>query len=404
MSQEVERTAVEARALQQLLDAPPASRQRLAPVLLAEVPADRLEAIVAGTRSRVGTPLTAVSGEHGLHVQGPRGRVPAWVAMDAGRITGLRISTEVVTGADGRPPLVHPVEWGAWAWVLMLLTLPLGLLVPGQALVAAGTTTLVLTVLDLQGAPLALLPRRWVMVLHTWVVVLACLFLLRRPWDAADGLSTGAMLLLLGVAAWTGKRALSGRRRGCGATLSRPLAASPLLVPSVVVQGGGAPLNHHVRVPEQRGAVDLVVTGAWGTLRTPTWRRMGRRVSVADFACYGLPVVSPCEATVRSVLDGLPDAPAGRLVYTWVYGNHVVLDTGAEQLVLAHLQPGSIDVVPGQRVAPGQLLGRIGNSGRSTAPHLHLHAERDGLGLDLSLVDRPGLLWRGRTLPGWRSP
>ncbi|MCZ1001649.1 hypothetical protein O1M63_32165 [Streptomyces mirabilis] len=52
----------------------------------------------------------------------------------------------------------------------------------------------------------------------------------------------------------------------------------------------------------------------------------------------------------------------------------------------------------------GQLLGGVGNSGNTTEPHLHLHAERDGLGLDLRFTGITGItgitgtLHRGRTL------
>jgi murein DD-endopeptidase MepM/ murein hydrolase activator NlpD len=45
-------------------------------------------------------------------------------------------------------------------------------------------------------------------------------------------------------------------------------------------------------------------------------------------------------------------------------------DNGAFAL-FAHMQHGSVDVAPGQVVARGQLLGRVGHSGNSTAPHLH---------------------------------
>jgi len=39
----------------------------------------------------------------------------------------------------------------------------------------------------------------------------------------------------------------------------------------------------------------------------------------------------------------------------------------------AHLQPNSVQVKPGATVRRGQILGRIGNSGNSDAPHLHFH-------------------------------
>lgn len=70
-------------------------------------------------------------------------------------------------------------------------------------------------------------------------------------------------------------------------------------------------------------------------------------------------------------------------------GNHVLVQHGNEVAVYAHLQMGSIDsglrartvtsggvTQPGTQVAVGQVLGRAGNSGRSTAPHLHIHSEQ----------------------------
>jgi murein DD-endopeptidase MepM/ murein hydrolase activator NlpD len=41
--------------------------------------------------------------------------------------------------------------------------------------------------------------------------------------------------------------------------------------------------------------------------------------------------------------------------------------------VLAHLQNGSIEVQVGARVRAGQYIGRVGNSGNTIEPHLHLH-------------------------------
>jgi len=55
-------------------------------------------------------------------------------------------------------------------------------------------------------------------------------------------------------------------------------------------------------------------------------------------------------------------------------GNHIVEDFGDGRYALyAHMIPGSILVQKGDVVAPGQLLGRLGNSGNSTQPHLHFH-------------------------------
>ncbi len=57
---------------------------------------------------------------------------------------------------------------------------------------------------------------------------------------------------------------------------------------------------------------------------------------------------------------------------SWILGNHVVIDIGGGvYAALAHLQRGSIRVRPGDAVAAGEPVGRCGNSGTSSEPHLH---------------------------------
>ena len=48
-------------------------------------------------------------------------------------------------------------------------------------------------------------------------------------------------------------------------------------------------------------------------------------------------------------------------------------------MLLAHLRQGSIKVVEGAWVAPGQVVAACGNSGRSPQPHLHLHLQADAV-------------------------
>jgi len=55
-------------------------------------------------------------------------------------------------------------------------------------------------------------------------------------------------------------------------------------------------------------------------------------------------------------------------------GNYVILDLGESRYALyGHLMPGSLRVKPGDRVRHGEVIGRLGNSGNSTGPHLHFH-------------------------------
>jgi murein DD-endopeptidase MepM/ murein hydrolase activator NlpD len=55
-------------------------------------------------------------------------------------------------------------------------------------------------------------------------------------------------------------------------------------------------------------------------------------------------------------------------------GNYVVIDMGRGRYAFyAHMQPGSLRVKRGDRVKPGDVLGRLGNTGNTDAAHLHFH-------------------------------
>jgi hypothetical protein len=60
-------------------------------------------------------------------------------------------------------------------------------------------------------------------------------------------------------------------------------------------------------------------------------------------------------------------------------GNNFVILHGNARVLYAHLRDGTMNPdisFPGARVAAGQYLGRVGNSGSSAGPHTHIHAER----------------------------
>lgn len=61
---------------------------------------------------------------------------------------------------------------------------------------------------------------------------------------------------------------------------------------------------------------------------------------------------------------------------TIVIGNHVILEHNLEDgtkifTLYAHLLDGSINVIEGQEVCTGTVLGIMGSTGNSTGPHLH---------------------------------
>ena len=108
----------------------------------------------------------------------------------------------------------------------------------------------------------------------------------------------------------------------------------------------------------------------------------GEGAALTDYHAFDLPVVSPAWGTVLACRNDVPDHAPGEINLRDNWGNHVLIGIGGGDCVLlAHLRQGSVLVLPGQQVMPGVPVARLGNSGRSTQPHLHLHVQRgDWLG------------------------
>jgi len=131
------------------------------------------------------------------------------------------------------------------------------------------------------------------------------------------------------------------------------------------------PVNSELHVA-QRFAIDWEQFDEQGRLF------VGPQEDVDSWFGYGANVLAVADGTVVRVVDGMPNQVPGalpqRMSLPEADGNHVVLDIGVGRFVLfAHLVPGSVTVEVGQRVTAGEVIGQVGNSGNTSAPHLHLH-------------------------------
>jgi len=158
--------------------------------------------------------------------------------------------------------------------------------------------------------------------------------------------------------------------------LSPPLEGSGWIAsdgccnPAISHLSAVVPINNSL-VAAERFAVDWIKVDADGRVVT------GNPKKLANWVGYGVDVKAVSAGVVAEVRDDLPDQVPGvreNLPLDAVPGNRVVENLGGGiYAVYAHLKPGSVHVKVGQPLAVGQTLGQLGNSGGSSAPHLHFH-------------------------------
>jgi len=109
-----------------------------------------------------------------------------------------------------------------------------------------------------------------------------------------------------------------------------------------------------------------------------------------DYNCYGENVIAVADGKVVAILDEIsdnPDPPYRK--DDWdihsICGNYVALDIGDNVIALfAHLKKNSIEVQVGDIIKQGDIIGQIGNTGRSSGAHLHFQISRFGMSYEES--------------------
>ena len=152
---------------------------------------------------------------------------------------------------------------------------------------------------------------------------------------------------------------------------SRVMFRLPLDGPVTVAWGGAdTTVNYHVFLPDQRWAYDLLVAREGESFR-------GDGTELDDYYGYTLPVLAPASGVVFAAHDGEPDVAIGARRWGLAgLGNHVGIEVAPnEYLFIGHLQPRSVRVQVGDHMTVGQRLGKVGNSGNSSEPHVHLHLQ-----------------------------
>lgn len=156
-------------------------------------------------------------------------------------------------------------------------------------------------------------------------------------------------------------------------------------------------VNGAVHVPG-RFAIDWIKVDAQGRYTK------GDPTDPKHWLGYGEEVLAVADGKVAAAMDGMaeparvdPGKPT-RVPLQDATGNYVSLDLGGGRYVFyEHLKTGSITVKPGQAVHRGEVIGRLGYTGETTGPHLHMHVADANLPLDAEgmpyALDRFG--WAG---------
>ena len=143
-----------------------------------------------------------------------------------------------------------------------------------------------------------------------------------------------------------------------------------------VAHGGNSPIiNYHNTHPTQRYALDIMELNVLGARANGLYPR-----SLTDYAIFGETLYSPCNGTIANLVNDLPNLAPGESDRKNLAGNHILLRCKGAEILMAHLLKGSITSKAGTLVKTGEPIAKIGNSGNTSEPHLHIHARKVNTG------------------------
>jgi murein DD-endopeptidase MepM/ murein hydrolase activator NlpD len=119
------------------------------------------------------------------------------------------------------------------------------------------------------------------------------------------------------------------------------------------------------------GSDDVVLSSGFGPRRSPYTRELEFHSGIDFAAPRGTPVLAPADGVVAwtGVMSANPRSD------WWRLGRTIVVRHGDRiRTLYGHLD--AIEVRPGQKVRVGARLGRVGETGWTTAPHLHYEIRR----------------------------
>lgn len=98
---------------------------------------------------------------------------------------------------------------------------------------------------------------------------------------------------------------------------------------------------------------------------------------VDEYIIYNKTILCPCDGTIYSIIDSMENEKPFTGSHPYNIGNQIIIETKGHYIILGHIQKGSILAKVGEFVRGGQPIARVGNSGLTEFPHLHIHAVKE---------------------------
>ena len=143
-----------------------------------------------------------------------------------------------------------------------------------------------------------------------------------------------------------------------------------------VANGGiDKPTSHSWNILSQRYAYDFICYGEAGK------EYVGNGRKAKNYYAFNRDVLAPADGTIIKVRNDIRNnAYAGTgtidLLTRDMRGNYLIIYHGDHVYsLIAHLKKNSCTVKHGDFVKQGQVIGKCGNSGHSTQPHIHFHVQ-----------------------------
>src|SRR5690625_4909328 len=145
--------------------------------------------------------------------------------------------------------------------------------------------------------------------------------------------------------------------------------------------GSNTFMNYHSDYLPQKYALDILKLNKIGARAKGLYPKELHKYAIYEDGLY-----SPCNGKVLETRGHLPDLTPPEKDPENALGNYIYLSCeGIDAVIyMSHMQENSVIAEDGAMIQVGEKVGTIGNTGNTTEPHLHIHAEKDGKGVPIT--------------------